>query len=174
MAQKSGKQPEWADSLKDIQQNREMNVTLLSGAKVTLRTVTLDELAVEDAIPGDLLEVAILDSADLLLPRMLEEIRNERVDELQRLSARMVDLADRVALKAIVAPQPAEKVVAALDGFDKKMVLEIAQRKRSTDAVGKVVAAQALGDFEGFREEPVSEADRGDGGGDGEVAAPVA
>lgn len=174
MAQKkNGKQPEWADSPEAIKSRRLMDVTLLSGAKVTLRTVTLDELALDDAIPGDLIEVAILDSADLLLPEMLNHVRNQRPEEAQRLSKNAVLLADRVTLRAIVNPPVSPEVVGALDGFDKKMILEIAQRKRSTDATGKVVCAQVLDDLGDFREVGRGAEDRGPGGDDASVAEAV-
>lgn len=168
------KQSGWADTAEQIKASRTMDVTLLSGAKVTLRTVTLDELAMDDAIPGDLVEVAILDSADLLLPSMLEAIRGQKPEEAQRLSRNAVLLADRVAKRALVAPAGSDDVIEALDGFDKKMILEIAQRKRSVDAAGKVVAAQALADFAGFRDVAVGAEGGGVGGEDGEVADAVA
>ena len=90
MARPRSKPSEWADSAETIKASRTMDVTLLSGAKVTLRTVTLDELALDDAIPGDLIEVAILDSADLLLPQMLDHVRAQRPEEAQRLSKNAV------------------------------------------------------------------------------------
>ena len=167
------KKQEWADTVEEIAAARLMDVTLLSGAKVTLQTVTLDELALEDGIPGDLIEVAILDSADLLLPTMLEHVRAQRPDEVQRLSRNAIVLADRIALRAIVRPDPTEALIEALDGFDKKMILEIAQRKRGTDATGKAVTAQVLADLEPFRPVGVGVEGGGDGGGDEAVAGDV-
>jgi hypothetical protein len=153
MPRKRSAPPEWADTLDTIEARRLMNVTLPSGLKVTLRTVTLDELAVDEAIPGDLLAAAILDSADLLLPQMLQDVRSERLEEAQTLSRNMLALRERVCRSALVKPEASDAVMAALDQFDKQMIVELAQRKLSTDAAGKVVAAQALGDFAGFREE---------------------
>jgi hypothetical protein len=165
--------PDWADTAAAVTSRRHMDVTLPSGLKFTLQTVTLDELAVDDAIPGDLLAAAILDSADLLLPQMLQDVRAGKPEEAQKLSRDMLALRDRVCARAIVKPDPTAGLLAALDGFDKQMIVELAQRKRSIDAAGKVVAAQVLGDLAGFRDEPVGAAVGAAGGANGELPGVV-
>lgn len=146
------RQSKWADTPAEIKGRRTMDVTLLSGAKVTLRTVDLDELALAEALPGDLLAAAILDSAGLLLPQMLQDVRAGKTEDAQKLSRDTVALRDRVVRAALVAPEATDEVVDALDAFDKRMIVELAQRRLTQDAAGKVVAAQSLGDFEQFRE----------------------
>jgi hypothetical protein len=139
-----------------------------------LRTVSLDELAVAEAIPGDLLAAAILDSADLLLPQMLQDVRAEKHEAAQKLSRDMLDLRERVCRAALVSPEGTDAVLGALDQFDKQMIVELAQRKRSVDAAGKVVAAQSLGDFAGFREVGDGATVGAGAGADGKLAGAVA
>lgn len=165
---------QWADTLEQVQAHRTMDVTLLSGLKVTLRTVNLDELAVAEAIPGDLLVAAILDSGDMLLPTMWDHVKNDRTDEAQKLARDILLLRERICRDALVSPAPTDELMAALDGFDKQMIVELAQRKRSTDAAGKVVAAQQLGDFAGFRADGDGVTDGEAGGAVGKVADAVA
>lgn len=163
----------WADKPAAIVARQTMDVTLPSGAKVTLRAVTLDELAVADAIPGDLMAAAILDSADLLLPQMLQHSRDGKEEEQRKLSRDILEVREKLVAAALVAPEPTPELLAALDGFDKLMIAELAQRKRSVDATGKVVAAQSLADFAQFREDGLGDADRKESGDRQELADPV-
>jgi len=173
VATQRNKPSEWADSAAAIVAARTMDVTLLSGLRVTLRTVTLEELAVAEALPADLYHTAVLDSADLLLPQMLRDLEAEKPEDAHRRSQNLLDLRDRVVKLALVKPEPSEKVLEALDGFDKALITELAQRKRSVDAAGKVVAAQSLADFDQFRDESDSDPDSAASGEDGKVADAV-
>jgi hypothetical protein len=139
----------WASSLAEAKRGRLIDMTGPSGARFTLRTLTLDEIVAEEGLPEDLLNIALL---QLIPGGVMVEAMEKRADpktrnEAKKLSVDSFRLADRIALRAIVAPKVTAKDVAALDGFDKQMIVDICQRRITLDATGRRVGANALATF---------------------------
>jgi hypothetical protein len=110
---------------------------------VMLRTVTLDELAAEEAIPDDLLRVALIEMTPLGVPgEIAREIASQDAGAQERalkLSRDAVALRDRLVLRSVLEPRLTADDVADLDGFDKAMIADIASRQTVEDASGRRV-----------------------------------
>lgn len=137
-----------ASSLSDWKARSLMRVALPSGATVTLRALTLDELAAEDALPDDLVRVAMLNMRPGALAMQLAEHVNagdrEKADELSRAN---LDLRNRIVLAAVVDPKITADDLADIDPYDKAMIAQLAQRLIDTDAEGVRVGADSLEPF---------------------------
>ncbi len=130
-----------AGSLEEWMGRRRIPATLPSGMKVVLRTVTLDELAAEEALPDDLLRVALIEMTPLGVPgeiaRELAQDTEEALERAQKVSRDAVVLRDRLVLLAVLEPPLTAEDVAGLDGFDKAMIADIASRLTVEDAAGR-------------------------------------
>lgn len=138
----------WADTLEEAKAKTLMNVTLPTGARFTLRAVTLDELFAEDAVPEDLVQVAVLSlQPGALVRRMASHVDEGDTDAADKLSRDNLALRDRLVLRSVVAPTIDEADLAELDPYDKSMIAMLAQRLIDTDAEGRKVGADSLATF---------------------------
>lgn len=142
------------DSLATWKRNSTVTATGPSGTRFSIRPLTLDELASEDALPDDLLRVALLEwSRDVTGGVMGEVASNLKkgdkasLDAVRKLSKDNLSLRNRIIVKSLVKPRVTEKELAALDPYDKEMIAAISQRQRTVDATGKRVGADALDNF---------------------------
>lgn len=143
-------EPFKASTLAEWKKSATMDVTLTSGTRVTLRALTLDELAAAEALPDDLLRVVVLDQMGALMKeraRLLNTGKPADAAEERKLAAATLEVRDRIVLAAVVAPKLTAKDVKDLDSFDKEEIAEFAQRRRNVDATGKEVGADRLGFF---------------------------
>lgn len=139
---------QWAGSLADWKKHSLMQVTLPSGAQVTVRAVTLDELFAEGAVPEDLVHVALLNmQPGGLVRKMAEHEAANEPDKRDKLSRDNLTLRDRLVLRAVVQPKLTEADLGDLDVYDKAMIAQLAQRLRVEDAAGRRVGADALDTF---------------------------
>lgn len=171
MARQNGKS-KWADSPDQLAERSTMDVTLPSGNKVTLRTVTLDELIIDEALPADLVGAAYLDSSGMLPIEMHRAWERQAPEEIQKFSRDALAVRERLVIRALVAPAPTAAVVASLDQFDRRMIEDLAQRRRNRDWLGKEVGPEEiLADYVPFPDGPDSPAG-GDESGVAGVAVP--
>lgn len=144
-------------SLADWKKSSTIDVVLGSGAHVTIRPLTLDELAANGALPDDLLRVAMLEQIPGgVVSEIAEQLQKGDPDSLKaakKLSEDNLQLRDRVVLAAVVAPKLKPADLQHLDPFDKSMIAEFAQRRRTIDAAGRRVGAHALDTFRVVAEE---------------------
>lgn len=151
----------WASSFDEIQQLRLIYATLPTGAKIVLRTLTLDELAAIDGLPDDLLRVALLEMTPggiateiaRLVRRHEGSEDDTSVEEAQKLSQANVQLVNRLVQAAVVEPALTLEQVETLDGFDKAMIAGIASRRIGFDAAGRRVGVEPLDTFATFLRE---------------------
>lgn len=150
----------WASSFDEIQQLRLIYATLPTGAKMVLRTLTLDELAAVDGLPDDLLRVALLEmdprggiagEIARLVRRSEESEDDTSVEEAQKLSQANVQLVNRLVQAAVVEPPLTLEQTETLDGFDKAMIAGIASRRIGFDAAGRRVGVEPLDTLATFR-----------------------
>ncbi len=139
----------WASSLAEAKRGRLIDMTGPSGARFTLQTLTLDDLAAEEGLPDDLLKIALL---EMIPGGVVAEIMSKVGDpktlkEAKKLSEDNVRLRDRLVLRAVVAPKLTANDVKVLDAYDKEMIAQICQRKVTLDAAGRRVGADALTTF---------------------------
>lgn len=161
------KQNGWADSPAILKGRSTMDVTLPSGNQVTLRTVTLDELIIDEALPADLVGAAYLDSSGMLPLEMHKAWEQQRPEEIQKFSRDALAVRERLVTRALVSPEPTPAVVASLDQFDRRMIEDLAQRRRNRDWLGKQVAPEELSEFVPFRDgtdSPAGGPESGDAG----------
>lgn len=144
-------------SLADWKKRATMDVTLTSGANVTIRALTLDELAAANGLPDDLIHVALLEqTAGGVTGKIAEHLDRAKPTDLadaKKLSNATLQLRDRLVLAAVVAPKLTAKDLAVLDPFDKAEIAAFAQRRLTVDAAGRRVGADALDTFRIVREE---------------------
>lgn len=141
------------DTLAAWERNSLMNVTGPSGTKFTILSLTLDDLAAEDALPDDLLRVAMIEAHvdGGLSGEITDLIRKgdkKSLDQMRALSKATLELRDRIVRRALV--KPAVRTAAALaklDPYDKHMIAAISQRQANRDATGKRVGADTLDTF---------------------------
>lgn len=139
----------WASSLAEVKQLALMHITAPSGAKFTLRAVTLDELFAEEAVPEHLVHVALLNmQPGGFVRRMAQHVADGDQEQADKLSRDNLSLRDRMVLRAVVDPVLAETDLAELDPYDKAMIAQLSQRVTDMDAEGKKVGADSL---DGFR-----------------------
>lgn len=139
-------------SLAEWKRNSTMDVTLPSGTRVQVRTLTLDELAGMNGLPEDLLRVALLEQASpggvvAAIGRKLAAEDPESLKDAHDLSKANVELVNRLVVAAVVAPKLKAADVKSLDPFDRDMIAQLAQRRITHDAAGKQVGADALDSF---------------------------
>lgn len=141
----------WAGTLDEWKGRRRIPATLPSGMRVVLQTVTLDELAAEDALPDDLLRVALLEATPGGVPAEIARqlaSGDGSLERAQQVSRDAVALRDRLVLRAVAEPELTDDDVEALDGFDKAMIAAIASRQTEEDAAGRrVYGDQPLATF---------------------------
>lgn len=146
---------QWASTLAEAKRGALIDMTGPSGTRYTVRALTLDDLVAEEALPDDLVRVALL---DMIPGGVVAEIMTKLQDpkslkEAEKLSQDTVKLRDRLVLRAIVAPKVAARDIAGLDPYDKELIAQIAQRKVVLDAAGRRVGADALETFRALAEE---------------------
>ena len=146
------KDPVWkASSLAEWKRRSTIDVTLGSLTNVTIRPLTLDELAAQDGLPDDLLRVALLEQIPggvvAEISRQIEAGDEKSLAAAKKLSDDNLKLRDRIVLAAVVAPKLTAKDLAALDPFDKAEIAAFAQRRETVDAAGRRVGAEALDTF---------------------------
>lgn len=146
-----------ASSLEELRALRVMEATLPSGARVPVRTVTLDELIADEAMPEDLIEIAVMENTGQTVVEMMRELERDGKERLRKISRDILLLQHRLCVRAIVADDP-EAVVAELDEYDRAMVAELAQRKIVSDAAGRRFGADSLARFPGADPEPAGSA----------------
>lgn len=146
----------WADSIEEIDRLKLIYATLPTGAKMVLRTLTLDELAAVDGLPEDLVRVAILEMSPGgitgEIARILESDDEDALGASQKLSEANLQLTNRLVQAAVVQPVLTAKHVETLDGYDKAMIAGIASRRIAFDAAGRRVGVEPLDTFATFRE----------------------
>lgn len=156
----------WGDSAADIAERLTMNVTLPSGARVVLRTVTLDQAIALGAMPDDLLYIAIADRAGAAVPMMAGELRDGKIEKVREMSRDLLAMRERVSVAAIVADDP-EAIAKSLDDFDREMITDLCQRRTNTDAAGRRFGPDRLDTFRDADPEragePADEARGGEG-----------
>jgi len=164
----------WASSLEELEQLNVMNVTLESGARVSAGTTTLDELMAAEAFPDDLIYIAVLEAAGATVPEMARELKDggddgaKRVREMSRDLLRMRDRLCALSLrKGGCSDEEAEQVLERLDGYDRAMLADIAQRRINVDAAGRRFGAETLGQFRGSDPELAGDEAREARGGEG-------
>jgi hypothetical protein len=142
-----------ADTAAAWRAKSQMQVTCPSGAKVVIRALTLDDLAAEEALPDDLLRVAMIEAhypqgisgeiASLAYkgdPKSLAEVRKLGVANLA--------VRDRLVRRALVKPEmKTDRDLMGLDPYDKAMIAAISQRQLNVDAAGRKVGADTLDTF---------------------------
>lgn len=141
---KNGKNSGHAGTLAEWKQRRRLDVTLPSGMPITMRTLTLDELAAEDGIPDDLVRIALMEmTPGGLVGQIAVELQKadkEALNRAKKLSEDNLRLRDRLCLRAILDPVMTAEDVAELDGFDKEMIAGIASRRIEFDAADRRVS----------------------------------
>lgn len=140
------------DSLAEAKRRARFVVTGHSGATYELRALTLDDLAAEEALPDDLIRVALLEAhtpggVSGEIARELKKSSEEGNAAAVKISADVLALRDRIVLAAVTAPKLKPADVADLDPFDRAMIAEFAQRQRNVDAAGRQVGADTLDTF---------------------------
>jgi hypothetical protein len=144
-------------SLAEWKRHSTMDVILSSGTGVTIRALTIDELAAQGGIPDELLHVALLEQVPggvvAEIHRRLQEGDADSLQAANKLSQDNLKLRDRLVLAAIVSPRLKAADLKGIDPFDRAMIAEFAQRKRTLDAAGRRVGAQALDTFRIVAEE---------------------
>jgi hypothetical protein len=122
-----------------------------STANVTIRPLTLDELAAQNGLPDDLLRVALLEQIPGgVVAEIADKIEKGDAASLaaaKKLSDDNLKLRDRIVLAAVVAPKLTARDLAGLDPFDKAEIAGFAQRRETVDAAGRRVGADALDTF---------------------------
>lgn len=142
-----------ADTFAAWERNSLITATGPSGTTFTFISLTLDDLAAEDALPDDLLNVAMMEAhraggVSSKIAALLDEGGKASLDEVRALSKATLELRDRLVRRALV--KPAVKTAASLkrlDPYDKHMIAAISQRQLNVDATGRRVGADALGTF---------------------------
>lgn len=150
--------PDWKPStLAEWRRRSTMDVTLSSGANVTVRPLTLDELAAVDALPDDLIRIVLLEQIPggvvAEIGAQLEKGDPASLAAARKLSEDNLKLRDRIVLTAVVTPKLTAKDLAGLDPFDKAEIAAFAQRRLNVDAAGRRVGADALDTFRIVSEE---------------------
>lgn len=155
---------QWAHSLEDLEGLRLMNVTLESGARVTIGTVTLDELIADEALTDDLIYVAVLEAAGATVPEMARQLRDggdQGAQQVREMSRDLLRMRDRLCLRALrkgsYPDGEADQVLDRLDAYDREMISNLAQRKIMVDAAGRRFGAETLGQFRGSDPEPAGD-----------------
>ena len=147
----------WAGSADEWGRRRLNNVECPSGMRIVLQSVTLDELAAEDALPDDLLVVALLETTPGGVTGARAELLKletpEGVAKAQKLSQDLVGLTNRLVLRAVVEPKLTLAQASTIDPYDKAMIVGIATRRLEFDAAGRRVGVEPLDTFATFREE---------------------
>lgn len=142
------------DTLATWKSNTLIHATGPSKTKFTIRPLTLDELAADDALPDDLLRVALLEWSRSVTGGVMGEMEThlkkgspEALAAARKLSKDNLSLRSRVIVRALVKPRVTEKELVGLDPYDKEMIAALSQRTISRDATGKQVGADALDHF---------------------------
>lgn len=162
----NGKHSGHAGTIEEWRQRRRLDVTLPSGMQITMRLVTLDELAADDGLPEDLVRVALisgqpggivqaiakeLEGVDSMSEE-LQKADTAAIGRAQKLSQDNLLLRDRLVMRAVVEPQLTLEDVLDLDGYDKDMIAGIASRRMGLDfdAAGRRIGAEPLSTFHVF------------------------
>jgi hypothetical protein len=142
------------DTLAAWQRNSLIHATGPSGTVFVLRALTLDELAAEDALPDDLLRVALLEWSREVTGGVMGEMSAnlkkgtpEALTAARKLSQDNLRLRNRIIVRALVKPRVTEKDLVKLDPYDLAMIAAISQRQVNIDAAGRRVGADTLDTF---------------------------
>lgn len=146
----------WGDSAATIAGRRHMHATLPSGARVVLKTITLDEAIAVGGMPDDLLSIAIAENARVTIPLMAQEMRDGNADKVREMARDLLAMRERLCVAAIVSDE-AEEIVKALDGYDREMIADLCQRRTNVDAAGRRFGHETLGQFRGADPEPAGD-----------------
>lgn len=152
MSQDTGAQNgTWAQSLDDWKLSRLLDVTLPSGMRVTIIKLTLDELVQEDALPDDLVRVALLEispgGVEAQLGRDLAKNDKAGLKAAKDLAAANLRLQDRIVLRAVVAPKIEEEQLPEVDPYDKAMIAGIACGRLFYDEAGRRIGPEPMSTF---------------------------
>lgn len=151
---KNGKNSGHAGTLAEWKARRRLDVTLPSGMPITMRTLTLSELAVADGLPDDLIRLALVEmQPGGIVGEIGAELQKSDEGALERAKKYAEDnlaLRDRLILAAVLDPVMNEDDVRELDGFDKEMIAGIASRQLEFDAIGRRVGSEPLSTFRVF------------------------
>lgn len=141
-------------SLAEWERNSVFTVTGPSGTVFEMRSLTLDQLTGEDALPDDLLRIAMIEWAREVTGgikgEMAEQLKKgtpEALEAVRKLGRDNLALGRRLAVAAIVRPKVTEAKLAKLDPYDIDMIVRISQRLEVEDATGKKVGADRLDNF---------------------------
>lgn len=139
-------------SLEEWKGRRTALATLPTGLKVRLRSVTLDELAADEALPDDLVAVAVNERTGLTAVELARRV-SEDTGSAREYSQQILRLRDKLVLRAVVEPDLTEADLDEVDPFDKDMVANIASRQTDVDATGRRVwGVEPLNTFQVFRD----------------------
>lgn len=139
-------------SVSDWKRRRHAPATLPTGQQVTLRRLTLDELAADDALSNELVAAVVLE----LQPGgiAVEMARLQDLEKQRELGRDMLRVRDALVLRAVVEPALEPADIPELDPFDKAMIADIASGQSDVDATGRRVwGVEPLNTFQAFRDE---------------------
>lgn len=153
--------------------------TFPSGAVLEFIIPDSGSLLRSGRLPENLRETALLCAAhpdgpdgymgELVTAAIIAGERNERSATVTQAIADGMELRDVLIAEMLVEPKVTPEEVARGDfpELDVKMLLEFAERRRNTDALGHKVPVVILAEWARFRDEPLSDlgAGNGDAGG---------
>jgi hypothetical protein len=135
-------------SLAEAKRNAVVNMTASSGTRYAVRPMTLDELLSMNAMPDDLIRIALLDNIrvgreqsalTVEIGEKLAKGDKASLVEAQGLSRGLVDLRNRLVLAAVQAPKLKPKDLADLDPYDLDEIAMVAQHRLVVDEAGRLV-----------------------------------
>jgi len=133
----------WASSLAEAKRNATVDMVASSGTKYTVRPLTLEELAADDALPDDLLKIAVLEQVPGgVVAQQIDLLQKGNADalaEARELSRGTLGLRDRIVVKATVAPKIKPADLKDLDPFDLHEIAMVAQHRLAVDETGGLV-----------------------------------
>lgn len=139
-------------TLAEWERNSVFKVTGPSRTVFEMRTLTLDDLIADEALPDDLTRIALLEAhvkggIDTEIERLWRKGDQASLELAQAFARETLALRDRIVLRAVIAPKVTVAKLAKLDPYDKAMIAAIAQRRLADDAVGRKVGADTLDSF---------------------------
>lgn len=155
----------WASTADEWQSAGLHNAELDSGARITFRDVSVGELIAADALPEDLLQIALLEYGDpgagarliaetVDLPADAgEEQREASLEKAKEIGRKLVRLNHELCAAAVVEPKLTAEQVARLPFRDLEMLGGFLTRRLIFDAAGRRVGVEPLDTFRVFAEE---------------------
>jgi hypothetical protein len=141
-------------SLASWKKRREHHVTLDSGMEVDILFQDLGKLIQGDAVPKELVQVALQQS---LAPgeavrKIFEQVEKGDTEETLKLAQQLDDLDKWMVSESVVKPKLTREDVDELPPGDVEMLCDIIGRRRKTDAKGVFLGVVPLDLFTTFRD----------------------